>query len=199
MALSITSYINQVIAGQPKKPSPIHDALQAIQSWASAGLTASDLAANAGILASQTEIGAYTAPTAFTPVFNTSNGDFSLLNGTVEGYKFKVGRLVYMYAKLTFGGSTVPGTGDFRLTAPENILTGAPFLAGFGEAIDATGSTYPFYPCYNSTTTIFFKRLISNTGAAYPVLSDAILGGTDLVTWAGGDSITVSAVYLAAS
>src|SRR6267142_1951195 len=81
--LSISTYINQVVAGQPRKPSPIHDALQSIQNWAAAGLTTNDLAANAGILISQTELAAYSNWATWAPTV-TLGGTLTASSTTVN-------------------------------------------------------------------------------------------------------------------
>jgi hypothetical protein len=53
--LSIQSYLDQIVAGQPRKPSPIKNAIQAIQDLFTAGLTDADIRAAAGILRSKLE------------------------------------------------------------------------------------------------------------------------------------------------
>lgn len=57
MPLSINSYITQIVAGQGRKPSPIHDALQAIANWAAAGLKDSDFASDAALSESKLAAG----------------------------------------------------------------------------------------------------------------------------------------------
>lgn len=67
MPLSINALIAQIVAAQPKKPGPIHDALQAIQNWASAGLVDADIAAGAAIAISKTALGIFSAWANWTP------------------------------------------------------------------------------------------------------------------------------------
>jgi hypothetical protein len=154
MPLSITNHISQIVAAQPRKPGPIHDALQAIQSWASAGLTTSDLAANAGILASQTELGAYTAPTTFADPTWAATGNMTFTSVNTAGPQLtKIGKLVFftVIGVGTIGGT--PGTAGVRLTLPVTAQAAATSTLLSAACVpDGTGNWQPAVAYFPDTT-----------------------------------------------
>jgi len=128
MSLSISSYINQIVAGQSRKPSPIHDALQAIQSWASAGLVDADIAGAAGIAISKTALGTYTPPTAWTPTLVGWSG-----SPLQYAYYSVIGKMLHLW--LFANGTSNSTTTSFTLPTGVSGLPGTLYVP-FGRCAD---------------------------------------------------------------
>lgn len=186
MSLSISSYISQIIAGQGRKPGPIHDALQAIQNWASAGLTTSDLAAAAGILASQTALGGTFTPwTSYTPSWTNTGTANSLGNGVITGKYMQAGTFTICNVTLTFGSTTSGGNGNWLFSLPSGVPTasgGSVFC--IMEALDTSAATY-FPGTGKPVSTTTFNGI---------AVGGLLANGVPFV-WANGDALDITIVY----
>lgn len=102
MPLSINSYLAQIVAGQGRKPGPIHDALQAIATWATAGLRDADIAADAAIAISKTALGTYTEGTAFTPTLYKNDSTTVWTTSALNYSRYsKLGKWVIWHLTIT--------------------------------------------------------------------------------------------------
>jgi hypothetical protein len=184
--LSISSYISQVVAGQPRKPSPIHDALQAIQNWAAAGLTANDLAANAGILASQTELGTYTAPTSSPFAITAVTTNPTQGNGTWNCVYTRVGKLVTFHMTFIFGSTSTAGSGAYLFTLP--VASAYPMTVPVLMFQSATGVGWRGLARLDSSGTSLVRVYLND--------ATAVLAHNAPWSWAPGDFIYMTGSYI---
>ena len=139
MPVSIGSYITDIAAGKPRKPSPIASALQALSNWANGNIVDADVKSNANIAISKTELGAYTAyGTVALTVRNSA--DSSDISKTTNLARFKrlgpEGTLEFDLSGIANPG----GTGIYiilpvaaRNPSPANIVCkGIVFITGTG-------------------------------------------------------------------
>lgn len=189
MPLSITAYINQIVAGQPRKPSPIHDALQAIANWAAAGLVDADIAAAAAIAISKTALGTFTPWTTSVPTW-TASVNPSIGNGSIAGRHTQIGKLVTYGVLVDIGSTTTFGSGAWKFSLP--VAPNSSALGKFVGVVFAndTGTAFRVGSVFfNSSTELILTHHGDSTGG---------WGATNPHTWATGDSITFTIVYEAA-
>ncbi len=131
----------------------------------------------------------FAAWTAYTP----SVANLTLGNGTLEGAYLKVGRLVVARAKLTLGSTTTIGNTP-ALSLP--ITPSGFLLYTQGTLHDiSTGDVYPANLEYSQSTYFAFQAI--NTAGTFA--KNAILGATNVFTWATGDIMFAGAIYMSST
>jgi hypothetical protein len=130
--------------------------------------------------------------TSYTPTISGTGG-WAIGNGTEVGFYCRVGRIIHVRGKITFGSTSTYGTGALYMAAPVTA-------AGTGERLGSrafdvsTSRAAPGFPWFESTTSI-------NLSTAHPfdVAKEYAITSTTPFTWADGDYITFNGTFEAAS
>jgi hypothetical protein len=169
MALSITTYINQIQPGQPRIPSPIANALQAIQNWASAGLVDADIGSSAAIAMSKINL-TYSDWTAWVPTWDTNGAGTVPVNSVSFARYKRIGNTVFFKIDATVQiQNSDAATTAIRFTLPVNttavahtftVLVKDPadttvLVPGHAIHIHATAANKVYvYKTFSSTTAV---------------------------------------------
>lgn len=124
-----------------------------------------------------------TAWTAYTPTWASSGTQPAIVNGTITGRYKRVGKMGWVNAVLTAGGSTTFGTGTYTLSLPATWT-----------AASAVGTTVGGVECFDASATTTYEgsckvaagltTLSFNTHAA-----TAGVGQLVPMTWANLDTL----------
>lgn len=129
--------------------------------------------------------------TAYTPAWTSTSTLPALGDGTITGAYLQIGKTVHYRIRLVTGSTSTYGAGTYLFSLPVAAsaaasATGSP--AGGAIIRDASPvALYHRQAYFNSTTTV---ALIAEAGT--------VVGPTSPVTFASGDSITITGTYEAA-
>ncbi|MEU0359910.1 hypothetical protein [Streptomyces cyaneofuscatus] len=137
----------------------------------------------------------FAAWTSWSPTWTSTGTNPTLGNGALAGRHMKVGRTVHVLITLTWGSTTVPGTGSYLFSLP---FPGAAAIPGvLGVTCNTTGSVNYIEgsaPLGNGATTT------GNMWLANPsVTGDWNAWAASAPTLAAGDVIRVYGTYQSAS
>ena len=114
--MTLVPNLTTIAAGNSDDPTRDMSNWNAIRAVVNGNLDDSNIAASAGIDISKTDLGTYTAPTAYTPtvVGGTSAGTptYTLQKGEYG----QIGKMVFFSARVSY--SAHDGTGDLRFSLP---------------------------------------------------------------------------------
>lgn len=135
-----------------------------------------------------------TAWTSYIPIFNTSNNDGSIGNGTIRGVYRRDGDSIDLVIKMTWGSTTSGGSGTFRWSLPVG-LNADPSKIPINEF---PGELYgAIFLTDNSTATN--NRAGAPEAATSSALSilpdgDTSVTATTPFTWATSDELKITAM-----
>jgi hypothetical protein len=101
--------------------------------------------------------------TDYTPTWTSTGTQPAIGNGTVVGSYFQVGCMVWFYLKITLGGTSTVGTGNYLFSLPV-APGGANTQVGSGAAVDGT-SRYVSTWYINSISGTGNVALVQNAAA----------------------------------
>lgn len=139
--------------------------------------------------------------TAYTPLFNTQNGDGALGNGVTLGFYRVVRDTLFYSVELDIGGTTNVGTGGFLIGLPAGFTVDNASMLGFGVALSSgiatqssvAGATFPLMQAaainaaFGVGTPAGVGFVISNsaTGALLDGVTPFAFAATDIVSVSG--------------
>ena len=186
LALAIETDLDTVsdgLAAHLADTTDAHDA-SAISITALAGIVATNVqAALAELIAEAFPVG-WGAWTAYTPTFSGTLG-----NGTLTGKYVKIGRLVHFAISFTWGSTTSHGAGAAHQYGLPVTATSGTYVIGGARIVDASPSAQ------------YFRCVFVNSTTAVAMASEAAQFVTNAtpMTWATGDTLTITGSYESAA
>ena len=126
--------------------------------------------------------------TSYTPTWTAASVNPTIGDGTIVGAYHQVGTLVYFRIALTIGSTTTTGTGAWSFTLPFTAVGAIGFPHGEAVIYDAGTGQLVAVATQETTTKIFVIAHNTSTAA----------GPTVPITWAAGDVLAISGVYVKA-
>lgn len=128
---------------------------------------------------------------SYTPTWTSTGTAPSLGNGTLIGRYIKIGKLVHVFIRLTWGSTTSAGTGDYSFSLPFTPAWEWQPISGMVR--DSSASFY--YPIVGYTGQA--SSSVARMGAHNSTGAIGRVGATHPITWADGDNIAISGIYQA--
>lgn len=125
----------------------------------------------------------------YTPTWGNTGTSNTTTGSTIGGSYFKIGKLVYFRITLTWGSGTASGNGAWTFTLPFTAADSVGVNGACNAIYSDAGTLYKGTGVSASTTTI---QMLSN---ASPLTS---VSATVPFTWANGDAVYVTGIYIAA-
>ena len=128
--------------------------------------------------------------TSYTPAL-TGTGGWAIGNAVFDAAYMRIGKTVWFRIQVTWGGTTVFGTGYPRFSLPSTAKAVGFTWAGQGQAIgnDAGTNTYAWDVFFVSATTVApWLRGANGAATGQPT-------GTAPFTWVSGDGLMLFGVY----
>lgn len=185
---------DQVQTSDSVVPEPINTPINQIAAVINGNLDNDNIASGAGI--DPTKIsggttGMFSAWATWSPTLTNA----TLGNGTVTAKYIQIGKTVlYSFTFVLGSTSSISGTFGFSLPATSVAYPTVHDILGSGTMNDTSGSSYPIFAKYATTTTVSIRYIDDAAGGVVY----AGLNGSAPVTVATGDSISVSGAYQAA-
>jgi hypothetical protein len=123
----------------------------------------------------------------YTPTWVGSGGNPAIVNGTLSGRYFKIGKLVFVDIFVQMGGSTTFGSGTWSWALPVT-------------AADTNGQVLNAYLLDNGSNGYHRPALVASTTVLTiaDVPSGLGINPTTPFTWVSGDEIRISGFFVAA-
>lgn len=125
--------------------------------------------------------------------YTPSNDNVTLGNGTETARYYRIGKLVCVSYRLTFG-STTSFTGTVNIGLPSTSVS---YAAGVGISTDSGTSNFNLFPVVDPASAKAVLRSQSigtHTGTQYPRWDNAT-NSTTPFTWTTNDVVSFSIVY----
>lgn len=122
-----------------------------------------------------------TAWTSFTPTWTGTGGTPSIGNGTISGRYMTYGKLAVVQISLVWGSTTTANTATAWLFTIGGLTGSSVTNVGGAMAFDTSGSAF-----YNGV------GYLSDTTHLAAVCNNALVGATTPMTWASGDTLTLT-------